>query len=387
MTVELENTAPEAEQPSTVLTPEVNTPKPSGMKLDEPEKPAKPMSVDEAVRKAAEEANAPKESVKEPKPKAEVDKPEQPRENGKFKAKEPAPEAESQEIKEPSDEQSKEDDGAERDGDGKRPSEGRDDKPPAQFLPRAKEKWTTVDPDIRSEVKRMETEFQKGKEAFEEDRTFRKELRQFEDMAKEAGLPLSQAVKNYVEIDNLVTTNPVAGVERILASQGIKLVDFAQHVLGQAQAEQANPALAQNRQMEQRMQQLEQELHAANQRAQEAQQQSAFNQIQQTIIAPFMAEHPRYEELQEDIYKFLNSGMISSTYSAQERLAKAYVMAERQNPVDQPFERLKPAPDDRPLNPAGKKSIRGAPSAGTSFKPNSAIVSIEDAVKAAMAER
>lgn len=390
MPVELENSAPDTEQPSTLLQEEVNTPKPSGMKLEEPEAKPKPLTVDEAVRKAAEDVAAPKAAekpAKEVKPKAEPvedKKPEQPRENGKFKAREPEayPDQETQETSEA---QAKEAE-AGRDGDETRPSEGREDAPPARFLPRAKEKWAEADPDIRSEVKRMEAEFQKGREVFEEDRTFRKELREFEDMAKEHGTTVKDALKNYTAIDNLLKTNPVAGVERILASIGITPQQYADYVQNAPAEAPADPKVSQ---LEQTVRQLQQQLQGVTQQSQESQQQAQLSKVQTDIIAPFRASlgvNDRYEELEPDIAFFLNSDKVPSTLSAQRRLEVAYDMAERINPASYP-ERLKPATPDRPLNPAGKRSIRGAPGAGTSVSPKAAIVSIEDAVKAAMAER
>lgn len=390
MAVELENTAPETEQQSsTLLQEEVTTPKPSGMKVEEkPVEKPKPLSVDEAVRKAAEDVAAPKEPEKPaPKPKAEPiedKKPEQPRENGKFKAREPEKSQEN-ETQETSEAQAKEAE-AGRDGDKTRPSEGREDAPPAQFLPRAKEKWAEADPDLKSEVKRMEAEFRKGKEVFEEDRSFRKELREFEDMAKEHGTTVKDALKNYTAIDNLLKTDPVSGIERILQSVGITPQQYAQHVLNQPEQAPVDPKVSQ---LERQIQQLTQQLQGVTQHTQESQQQAQLAKVQNDIIAPFRASlgaNDRYEELEPDIAFFLNSDKVPSTLSAQRRLEVAYDMAERINPASYP-ERLKPAPDDRPLNPAGRKSIRGAPSAGTSVSPKAAIVSIEDAVKAAMADR
>jgi len=354
----------------------------------EPKAPEpKPLSSREALEKAADEleANGTKFG-NDPDDKVEA-KPEPKREGGKFAKAEPV-EAKA----EPTEQDQNPEANAEGEETGQevetkdRSSEDRDiDKPPARFLPRAKEKWAGVDPDVRGEVYRAISEMEKGMGEYKESHEFRKQLKQYEDMAVEAGIDLPKAVKNYVELDNLVSSNPVAGVERILANQGIRLVDFAQHVLGQAQAEQANPALAQNRQMEQRMQQLERELQEAKQTTQQTQQQTAYQQVEQTVIAPFKDANPRYEELQDDIYFFLNSGKIPSTLSAQQRLAEAYDMAERLNPVSQIQQntgRLNTATPERPINPAGAKSIKGAPN-GTSV-PKSANLQSREAIEAAM---
>ena len=118
------------------------------------------------------------------------------------------------------------------------------------------------------------------------------------------------------------------------------------------------------------------------------QQEQQLQQVKQSIIEPFRAslgDEDRYEELEEDIAFFLNSDKIPSTLSAQKRLAAAYDMAERINPVgrmQQNTARLNTAPPERPINPAGAKSIKGAPN-GTSV-PKGANLNSRDAIEAAM---
>jgi hypothetical protein len=106
------------------------------------------------------------------------------------------------------------------------------------------------------------------------------------------------------------------------------------------------------------------------------------------IIAPFEAEHPRFEELKDDVAFFLQSGRIPQSLSPVDRLAAAYDMAERINPSPfQPRNDLAdPDLDAETGRPAvGKKSIGGAPGNGSipsskSPKP----LSVKDSVMAAM---
>jgi hypothetical protein len=258
---------------------------------------------------------------------------------------------------------------------------------PDNFLPRAKEKWAEAPEEVRGEFYRALENFEKGKQEYQEDREFRKGIRDFEEMAKQAGVPFKDAIKNYVEIDQLVAANPVAGIQRILAAQNIDLVQFAQHVLGQAQQDQANPGMAQARALQTQVQQLQQQLQQMSQmtaqQQQEAQRQQVVKSVEETVIAPFKQTHDRYEELQPDIAFFLNSGKIPSNLSAQQRLEEAYYMAERINPAPS-----SPRNAQRPINPAGEKSIKGSltngmdivPGKGAKLNPREAIAAAMDAM-------
>jgi len=352
---------------------------------------AKPLSSREALEKAADELEAKgtkigndeeaKPEVKpEPKPRAE---------GGKFAKAETAevkPEPTKQDEDADPEANAEGEETGQEDGTKDRSSEDRDiDKPPAQFLPRSKEKWSSVDPDIRSEVRRMEAEFQKGKELSQEDRQYRKDLREFDEMAKQHGTTVKDALRNYTAIDNLLKSDPLAGIERILQSVGITKEQYAHHVNNAPQQPPSDPKVSQ---LEQTVRQLQQQLQGVTQTTQQSQQEAQLQQVRDSIIEPFRAslgDDDRYEELEEDIAFFLNSDKIPSTLSAQKRLAAAYDMAERINPLGysgQNTERLRPANADRPLKPAGAKSIKGAPN-GTSV-PKSANLSTKEAIDASM---
>ena len=356
----------------------------------EPKAEPKPLSSREALEKAAADIEAKggkigdnpddpkveaKPEPKEPKPRAE---------GGKFAKAEPVADEKTQEppeAKADGDERTEQENSEPKD----RSSEDRDiDKPPARFLPRAKEKWAEVDADVRGEVHRALQNAEKGLQEHRESHEFRKELREFEDMAKQHGTTVKAAITNYVAIDNLLKSDPVAGIERVLTSIGITPQQYAQHVLNAPQRAPADPNVSR---LEQQLQQVTQQLQQVTQTTQQSQQETTLRQVQESVIDPFRAslgDDDRYEELQDDIAFFLNSDKIPSTLSAQKRLAAAYDMAERINPVGQRQNtaRLNTAPPERPINPAGAKSIKGAPN-GTSV-PKGANLNSRDAIEAAM---
>jgi len=352
----------------------------------------KPLSSREALEKAADELEAKGTKIgnDEADDKPEV-KPEPKREGGKFAKAEVATEPENKAAPDSEADQDPEanaegEETGQEDGTKDRSSEDRDiDKPPARFLPRAKEKWAEVDADVRGEVHRALQNAEKGLQEHRESHEFRKELREFEDMAREHGTTVKAAMTNYVAIDNLLKTDPVAGINRVLTSIGITPQQYAQHILNAPQQPPADPKVSQ---LERQIQQLTQQLQGVTQTTQQSQQEQQLQQVKSSIIEPFRAslgDDDRYEELEEDIAFFLNSDKIPSTLSAQKRLAAAYDMAERINPAgytQQNTGRLNTATPVKPINPAGAKSIKGAPN-GTSV-PKSANLSTKEAIDASM---
>lgn len=396
---ELAPTLPAASA-STELNPSNTTQNPSGYKPDEaPEKrePAKPLSAREALAKAAEEtkfndAKAEKPVEKKPEPKPAQKEPEQKlseetekadrvrAEDGKFQSnKTPEPSGDEPEVAGKV---------AEEGGAETRSSEGRDTKsPPPGFLPRAREKWGSVDPDVQSEMYRALDNFEKGKAEYQEDREFRKSIKPYEDMAKQFGTSVPNYLENTLRINQHLSQDLVGGLDVIAKQYGYSIQQIAQHVLQQAQNQpQFAPEVSQMQQQINQLTQTIQQLTQGNVQDREA---ARHAEIMRTVIEPFKASHPRYAELEPDIAFFLNSGKIPSTMSERQRLEHAYDMAERINPgaYQTTPERLEPAPQTRPLNPAGKpKSIKGPPSSADLNGRDKGKLSPRDAIRAAAAE-
>lgn len=388
-----------AEIPSTVIDNDAPAPGAAEYKPEpiapEPEAP-KPMSLEDAVKQAAAETkdNAekeepkPKEEAKVKEPKAEVKAEPKPEkiapergENGKFTAKQSAETEPTTNAVEGAE--------AEQERVEPRPSEGRDiNRAPAHFLPRAKEAWAGVNPDVRGEVHRMMENYEKGLDEGREAMEYRKELREFDDMAKGAGTTVKAALANYVAIDNQLKTDPVSGIERILQSIGVTPQQYAQHVMGQANQPPPTQADRQTQALQQHVQTLTQQIQQLTAGTQQDREQARLAELERSIIDPFKAERPRYQELEPDIAFFLNSGKVPSNLPERQRLEVAYDMAERINPVGSYTQKapVDPAPNaQRPLNPAGSKSVKGSLSYGAEVPRKSAKLSLEESIKMAVA--
>jgi hypothetical protein len=354
-----ESSTPKEEKPEPVKKPDLDTAiktafEKSKAQKDAKDAAAKPQAKEETTPAKPEPASAAKPAeTAEAKAVRERDEA-----SGKFVSKEP---------KEPSASTAEQADGSGQDGKAQaRPSEGRDyTKPPAHFLPRAKEGWGSTPPDVQGEVHRMVENYEKGLSEYKESHEKWKPLREFEQIAKQAGTTVPDYLKSVYAIDQLIRTNPVEGIKRVLATANITPEQYARHVLQQAQQNPPNP---QQDKLGQTIQQLQQQITQMQERDKQREEESRLQQVAQKFIEPFKTDHPRYDELEGDIAFFLNSGKISSSLSERERLEAAYDMAERINPAPK-FAANEPGTQafaPRPLDPAGQKSVTGSPTPGLS---------------------
>lgn len=344
------------------------------------DKPDLDTALKRAFDKANENAKAKNEAKADPEPKAkkveaepeetaEASEEEKPAKaerergpDGKFAPKEP---------KEPS-AQAEQADGSGQDGEAEtRPSEGRDSsRPPARFLPRAQEKWANVPHVVKEEIHRWETETARELEEHREAARQWHELKAFDEMARQSGTSVKDAMTNFVNINNLLRQNPVAGVERVLASVGITPQQYAQHILGQ-QRQPGQPQQQANSEVAALKQQIAQMQHEQRTFLQQQQEQQVTSQMVNSVIEPFRQEvgADNYDYLEPHIAKLLNSGMIPSNLSERQRLEEAYWMADRLYASSTKAPRQSSAPASKPLvDPAGQKSVTGAPTPGLSTK-------------------
>lgn len=333
-------------------------------KLTEPApEPSLRDTIADEVRKENEARDKPddgeKASVKEkaePKPEAEAEKPKAARgEDGKFAAAaklevpdKPAPETRQAEPDK---------------------AETRHTEPPKNFLPDSKEMWRNVPRPVRRDIEIMVREHEGQIERSRVASERYEGLRQFDELARSNGRDLRDSLARINEVENLMQRNPIAGLDAILREIGprksdggsLSLYDLAQHIVGQGpQAYHSAMAQEQQRQpqIDPRMQEMEQRVLEAEMRA-----------LTASVIEPFKAENPRYDELSETIASVLNSDMIPRSLSHAERLEAAYVIAERINPPSSrpADEDSGPAPERRAADSLnGSKSIRSAPGAVSS---------------------
>ncbi len=333
---------------------------------DKQEKPS--TSVSEAIKKAEAKLEAkaaepkvetkvdPKEPVKEP----------QPRENGKYATKDGAVlRSGAQELTG----QAAEDAKAQIAAAQAKPV----GEPPARFSEDAKAIWKDTPEPVRRESERAIRELTQG---IEKHRAELEPIKPYVEMARQAGTTIEAALKNYTDLDKLLHTDKLKGLETIFERIGISPRDYAAHVLNQTPDQQASQSDATIRELKQELASLKEQVGGVTQTFQQQREQSTLQEI-----TKFADANPRFEELSEDIAFFMKSGRANN-------LSEAYELAERLNPAPQ-----RQAPQTAPVIPAidadahtkGTKSITGAPPASSSLAARKPSPSVRDALRNAMA--
>lgn len=241
--------------------------------------------------------------------------------------------------------------------------------PPAKFLPDAKELWRNAPRPVQRDVENMAREHEAEISRYREAGERYEPIRQYDELARQHGRAgAHESLAEVAALEDLMQKNPLAALNQIMMRAGprkadgqpVSLYELAQAIVnsGQDGYNRMLSQVPQHRQQQQddpRVSQLEREI--SNMRQQ---------QLATTIIEPFKAANPRYDELEEDIAFFLQSGKIPESLSPQDRLGAAYDMAVRINPAShaEPADQLDPDPGRRADNDlSGSKSIKSAPGA------------------------
>lgn len=352
------------EHVSTTLESDV-TPKTSGggkittppVEEAKPEAPAKAESVRDSLKAELDKTKEP-EKVEKPVKTEKLE--EEPKPVAKTEVKSATPEKEfdaSEQVKEQQTE---------------RKSEVRDrPEPPARFLPRAKELWRNTPNEVQSEVSRIVREHETEVQQYRESHQFREELKEYEELGKQHGVTVKQALDNYVGIERKFAESPPEGFRQLLSNMNMQPQQAISHILRafnvtpQALAahinQDPNSYVSRAPQVQQQVQpQHNPEVDTLKQQITAMQAQMAHQQY----IEPFIQDHPRYHELEQDIAFFLQSGKIPANLSPAEKLEAAYDMAERINPSSNvssfsPKQTSSESRVDEDFN--GSKSIKSSP--------------------------
>jgi HAMP domain-containing protein len=276
----------------------------------------------EPTQKVDAKAEQPKPETKEPAPRAE---------DGKFAAKNPQP------IVEP------------------KPTQYKD--APARFDDAAKSEWANAPESVKGAVTRAVKEMEDGLTKYKANHERYEQFKEYDETAKANGRDLKQSIASVLEFEKTLKANPIAAIDYALRevgprdSQGrpISLNDIVAHVSGQSTDQRLTEAQSTIQELRTQLQQME------------------YAKKVPDMVAEFASTHDRFEELTGVIVPLLKAGHeLETAYE----LAAALKPASSAEPEPKP---LIPAPttealaqtQSRPANPAGQKSISGAPSAGS----------------------
>lgn len=357
--------APEASEGAVITdaptsTHELGSQIPEEAKVKAPETKAEPKvegpkNNSEAVKRALEASKAKTEAAlkakeaetAKPAPKAEP-KPTETEarartEQGKFAAKEsPAP---------------KPDDAArtvQPKTEGDQTSEGR--KPyheaPARFLEPSKKDWANVPDSVKEDVHRVIAENEKGIQKYKGDAEKFDKVRAFDDLARQNGREgVHESLKQVVEIENAFKRDPIEGLKKITDHFGVNLQAVAAHIMGQNPNQQVQQAHTRIQELEAKIQQMEMAAKAPD------------------IVAEFAASHERFDELTDVIATLLETGTAKDLEAAYKLASVLKAPASNAAQTSQPLipaESVQAHTPAQALNPAGSKSVSGAPTGGIS---------------------
>jgi hypothetical protein len=322
------------------------------------EEEAKAAKPEDDKAKADDKGEKPEKEVeakdgKEPKADEKTDKVAKP-----VKDEEPAEKAEKGAAEKPATERS----GApeERQSEGRKHSE-----PPARFLPEARAKWANVPNEVKAEFHRVSQEHETEITQYRDSHENWQKLAKFDQMAKQHNTDVSGALERYTAVDGLLQSNWPEGVRQVLATVGITPEQYAQHVM-------KNPQAHAQQQVAQPPAQQQQSPEIASLKAQIEELRTERQAEKVTpLIQAFASGRDDFKALWPQMEKIILSKVIDQIYgdglSPEQKLAEAYRMAGGSSPSrsepQAPVQHSAPA-NDRPVDPAGQKSIRGAPNGG-----------------------
>lgn len=236
---------------------------------------------------------------------------------------------------------------------GDEPEKGKDafSEAPSRFSPDAKDAWKETPEPVRAEINRAVTEMERGLAEYQQ--RF-EPLKPYEEMASKHGTTIDRALEAYTQLDGLLETNIIEGLEAVCQNKGFSLRDIAAHVMGQPADEVQSQTDATIRGLRDEISNLKNQLSGVTNSVTEGRTESIQRQVDEFARSP---GHERFNELQAEIATEIQAG---------HDLETAYKRAVLLNPAPAPA-----APAATPETPAaqtpdkGSLSVTGAPGPGS----------------------
>lgn len=167
--------------------------------------------------------------------------------------------------------------------------------PPARFVKAAQEAWAQAPEVIRTEVARMEAELTQGLQKYKTDAEAYEPLRQFDAMARQSGTTAADAFGAYVNMENLLRSDPVKGMVAVCQNLGIAPAQMAQALSGQQTSGGVAPEVAS---LKAEIAALKQEISGVAGKYQEIE----LRPVQQQV-EDFASKNPLFNYVADDIAK------------------------------------------------------------------------------------
>lgn len=224
---------------------------------------------------------------------------------------------------------------------------------PERFSTDGKAAWDAAPDAVKAETHRALTELQQGYEKHKQGADAYETVKRYDEMARQSGTTLHEALERYTSLENTLRQNPIQGIAKVCENMGFSLNDLVAHLTKQAPDAQTSQSEATIRELRAEINAMKQQVGGVAGHIQTQQQQATASQIDK-----FASENPRFDELAEDIAEMLRTGYAKD-------LPDAYAKADRLKPAPAVAQPAPQAATPAPLNPAGQKSISGSPDAGS----------------------
>ena len=251
---------------------------------------------------------------------------------------------------------------------------------PQRFDDAAKAEWEGVGENTRGAIHRMQRELEAGIQKYKASADEFESVREYAEMAKSGGTDLKTALSRYVAMENELRRDPIAGLQAVVANLGLKgangqpatLRDVAAFVLNQKPDQIASKQEATISTLRTEIEGLKRQLSGVSEFVTASRQEAHANSIEAEWEG-FKSSNPNAVTLENEMAGFLTKYPASGNISVRERLSDALAWAEAQFPskiaaqtrVDDVAAQTRDKPE-RPINPAGQKSISGPPSGNQS---------------------
>jgi len=201
-------------------------------------------------------------------------------------------------------------------------------------------------------VHRAISENEKGIAKFKESADRYEKVREYDDLARKNGREgVHESLKQIVEIETAFQRNPIEGLKKVTDHFGINLQAVAAHIVGQNPNQQVAEAHGRVRELEAEIARMKEEAAAPK------------------IVQDFFSQHDDAEQHADNIAFLLKNGIVQdleAAYEYSKRFAPASNTGGNHGQPLIPAESA-PAQTQAPaLNPAGSKSVSGAPAGGVS---------------------
>lgn len=239
--------------------------------------------------------------------------------------------------------------------------------PPARFSADAKAEWETAPESVKAETHRAVRELEAGLGQYREAARAYEEIKDYDHLARQAGTTVRKAMEQYISLDmNLRSEDPAVqerAIAHIFQHAGVDPHEWAARLLDQPPEQRQTEQNQTIRELRDHITRLEQTVGGVTKTIQQQQATATIDSV-----AKFANDNPRFDELsaaglEYNIQNILRSDLVPKDIAPQDRLQKAYELADRLNPSATKPEPLTPASE--PAKEAGNKSIGGAPASGS----------------------